>query len=402
MQNFLNKVFNLAKKGVLIMLIALVATNFLAMIFNTVVAATSYYGVSVSFLTVSFNAINSVNVYAYDNATYLVAAIFEGLVGVALVAMLLVFWLTKKTEWFKVFVIVLLTYYLCVNLEAIFASFILFGLGNAVMVFLAIFAVIYALAVVTVGVLTIIDLVNKTEKFAKIINWILAGMICVLSLVFVFTIVAICIDYLTWNYFIAPIIDFIILALFAGLYNYNRELPVEEKVKEQPVEEPKEETFVEEPKEETPAEEKAEVEEQPAEEVKEEVAIKEPKKVKPAKKSKKEKAPVEEVKEETPEEPKEETPVEEKAEVQEQPVEETPTEEKAEQPAEEPKAEKKAKKPAEKKEKKEKKEKAPVEKVIIPITCPECGGKGARKFSNSFAICQTCGARLKIRRNPNA
>lgn len=380
MQNFLNKVFNLAKKGVLIMLIALVATNFLDMIFGTVVAASNYAEIS---------------------ASYVLTAVFEGVVGVALVAMLFVFWLNKKTEWFKVLVIVLLSYYLCLNLEAVFASFILFSLGNAVMVFLAIFTVIYALAVVTVGVLTIIDLVNKTEKFAKIINWILAGMVCVLSLVFVFTIVAICIDYLTWNYFIAPIIDFIILALFAGLYNYNRELAVEEKVKEQPVEEPKEETSVEEPKEETPAEEKAEVEEQPAEEVKEEVAIKEPKKVKPAKKSKKEKAPVEEVKEETP---TEETPTEEKAEVQEQPVEETPTEEKApEQPAEEQtKTPKKAKKPAEKKEKKEKKEKAPVEKVIIPITCPECGGKGARKFSNSFAICQTCGARLKIRRNPNA
>ncbi|MBQ9104002.1 MAG: hypothetical protein IJY57_02820 [Clostridia bacterium] len=357
MQNFLNKVFNLAKKSIMPILIGILGLNLLALIFDTIVVAN------------------------YGSAGLVLSSMFEGLITLAIFAIALFSWLKKKTEWFKLFAVIYFSYYFLTTLTGFSASFAMFGMG-AVMVFYSLFAIIYFLAVITIAILIIIDYINKAEKYSKIINWILAGMVCVLALVFIFTIIAVCTEYLSWNYIIYPLIDFAVLALFAGLYNFNRELPVEEKpVKEEKVEEVKEEEKTEEVKEEpAPAEEKVEepkeekVEEK-AEEKAEEVKEEPKEEVKPtkAKKEKKEKK----AKKEQPVEEKVEEPV--KEEIKEEPA---PVEEKVEE------------KPEEKVE-----EEKPVEEDTtdyLPIACPKCGERKTVKQSESLAICKNCGAKLKI------
>ncbi len=320
MQNFLNKVFSLAKKGIFVLLIALTALSFLGMIFNAVVGGVS--------------------------AGFALAAVFCGLAQVFAFAFGLFSWIKKKSQWFKLFSTVYFSFYFLNTLFYAANAFCMFC--GALMVLYALFSLIFSVAVVAVGVLVITDYLNGTEKFAKIINYMLAGMACVLALVFIFDIIAVCAGDLTWNAILTPVFDFAVIALFCGLFNFNREFQTVEGVKRsKPVK-----AVEDEPEEEQ--EEKAEQQETPSSEVKEE------------------------------------------------PAEEKEEEKKEEQPAEEEKDAKEEKSGKRKKSKKAKNAPAPVEEKpaeennYIPVSCPKCGERKVKKISDELAVCDNCGAKLKI------
>lgn len=364
MQNFLNKVFNLAKKNIMFILLGVLGLQFLGLIFDTIVSA------------------------GYGEAGFMLSTIFYGFISLALFGLMLFAWLKKRTEWFKVFATIFFSHYFLYSFYYLADLFSFFGVG-AVSTIYTIIEIIYNLAIIVISIMVVIDYLNKTEKFAKIINWIMAGMVCAVALMFIFGIIAVCVGEFSWNHILDPIIEFAILAFFAGLYNFNRELPVEEKpVKEEKIEENAEsEEKTEEVKEEpVPAEEKveetkAEQPEEKVEEPKEEVKPTKAKKEKKEKKAKKEKPSKEKAEEPAKEEPKEET----KEEGKEEPI---PVEEKVAEPVAE----------EVKEEPKEEIKEEPKEEGLnyLPIACPKCGERKTVKESESLAVCKNCGAKLKI------
>ena len=197
MQDFLNKVVELSKKFIMPIMLVLIGLNVLQLLLD-IIAYANYGGEYIAYLVVA------------------------GVITIAILGYAIFAWSTGKTERFKLFAVIYFAYVFLNAVYSVPALIITFAMPGAVSCACNVFEMIKFIAYVVIGALIILDYLNKTEKFTKIINWILAALIVWLFIILILKIVAVCVEYAVWSEIVYPIVDMAFLAFFCALFNYKK------------------------------------------------------------------------------------------------------------------------------------------------------------------------------------
>lgn len=146
-------------------------------------------------------------------------------IGVALFGVLM--YKRKNTVAFKTFFVLYFGYIFVYRLFSVFSYLNYFNIGSTYYVFYAIFMLVSYLLVAIIGILVTIDAINGTDKYVKIVRYLVLAYLIIIFAQFVLYLVGTCTRNCLWTVMLKPSVDFATALAFFGLYNkkYGNEQP---------------------------------------------------------------------------------------------------------------------------------------------------------------------------------